>query len=63
MRERTKACRTPDCRRPAINGWAFCDDCLRRFLGAAESRELRQLAPKPPAEMSELELRFLYGDR
>ena len=57
-----RICRTDGCQRATTNGWAYCDECRRRILGASPV-EYRRVGTRPLPQITERELRLLWGDR
>lgn len=60
-------CQYPDCKRIPAPGYARCDDHTRALLEPPRV-EVRRMGVRPlpeitESELSELELRFAYGDR
>lgn len=58
-------CMTEGCRRAAVRDWTYCDPCRRKILDSYRERrvEVRRVGVKPLPEMTELEKRWLDGDR
>lgn len=65
------ACLTPGCQRAPRAGYARCEQCHAAFLlsgatpvsSAAPEASVRRMGVKPLPEMTELEKRWLAGDR
>lgn len=53
-------CAVLTCNRRPTAPWVVCAACLDRILHGGIRREVPP--PRPPAPLSELELRWLYGD-
>ena len=47
-----RICRTDGCQRATTNGWAYCDECRRRILGASPV-EYRRVGTRPLPQITE----------
>jgi hypothetical protein len=57
------ACRTDGCNRLPRPDSPYCADCFDRLLYGRPGASVRRMGVRPLPEITELEMRFLFGDR